>query len=130
MVLPSEKGKSLSNITKIATLRGFTPWPYMDQITSKKIELVEVNYSGAAINIAAAGRVDGVYMGNMMGKYVVDEVLRQKGILVFDESLPTSKSDFSMSTIAHPDVIKQLDEFLVKDKDLVAQLKAKYKIVE
>ena len=35
-----------------------------------------------------------------------------------------------MSTIAHPDVIKQLDEFLVKDKDLVAQLKAKYKIVE
>ena len=69
-------------------------------------------------------------MGNMMGKYVVDEVLRQKGILVFAESLPTSKSDFSMSTIAHPDVIKQLDEFLVKDKDLVAQLKAKYKIVE
>ena len=130
MVLPSEKGKSLSNITKIATLRGFTPWPYMDQITSKKIEVVEVNYSGAAINIAAAGRVDGVYMGRMSGTYVIDEVLRRPGVLVFDDSLPTSKSDFSVSTIAHPDVIKQLDEFLVKDKDLVAQLKAKYKIVE
>ena len=79
MVLPSEKGKSLSNITKIATLRGFTPWPYMDQITSKKIEVVEVNYSGAAVNIATAGRVDGVYMGRMSGTYVIDEVLRRPG---------------------------------------------------
>ena len=130
MVLPSEKGKGLANITKIATLRGFTPWPYMDQITSKKIEVVEVNYSGAAVNIATAGRVDGVYMGRMSGTYVIDEVLRRPGVLVFDDSLPTSKSDFSVSTIAHPDVIKQLDEFLVKDKDFVAQLKAKHKIVE
>ncbi len=129
-VLPAEKGKGLANVTKISTLRGFTPWPYMDQIVSKKIEVMEVNYAGAAINIGAAGRVDGVYMGVMSANYVMNDVLRRPGILVYDDSLPNSKSDFSMSTIAHPEVIKQLDEFLVKDKGLVDQLKAKYKIVE
>ena len=130
LVLPSEKGKGLANIAKITTLRGFTPWPYMDLIMSKKIEVMEVNYVGASINIGAARRVDGVYMGVMSANYVMNEVLRRPGVLVYDESLPNSKSEFSMSTIAHPDVIKQLDEFLVKDKDLVEKLKAKYKIVE
>jgi hypothetical protein len=35
-----------------------------------------------------------------------------------------------MSTLSHPEVIKQLDEFLAKEKDTVAKIKAKYKIVE
>ena len=129
-VLPSEKGKGLANVTKISTLRGFTPWPYMDQIKSKKIEVMEVNYAGASINIGADRRVDGVYMGVMAANYVMNEVLRRPGVLVYDDSLPNSKSEFSMSTIAHPEVIKQLDEFLVKEKSFVDKLKAKYKIVE
>ena len=129
-VLPSEKGKGLANITKIATLRGFSAWPYMDQIMSKKLEVIEVNYPGAAINIGAAGRVDGVFMGVMSANYVMSNVLRRAGVLVFDDSLPKMKADFSLSSISHPEIIKQMDEFLVKDKDTVAKLKAKHKIVE
>ena len=69
-------------------------------------------------------------MGVMAANYVMNEVLRRPGVLVYDDSLPNSKSEFSMSTIAHPEVIKQLDEFLVKEKSFVDKLKAKYKIVE
>ena len=56
--------------------------------------------------------------------------MRKPGTLVYDGSLPKSSNDFSLSTIAHPEVIKQMDEFLVKERDTVAKLKAKYKIVE
>ena len=130
MVLPANKGKGLANITKMVTLRGFTPFPYMDQISSKKIEVMEVNYAGAAINIVASDRVDGAYMGVMAANYVMSETLNKAGMLVFDDSLPYATADFSLSSITHPEVIKQMNEFLAKEKSTVIKLKAKYKIAE
>ena len=75
-------------------------------------------------------RVDGAYMGVMAANYVMSETLNQAGMLVFDDSLPYATADFSLSSIAHPEVIKQMNEFLVKEKTTVTKLKAKYKIVE
>ena len=130
MVSPENKGKGVENISKMVTLRGFTPFPFMEQIKSKKIDVMEVNYAGAAINIVASGRVDGAYMGVMAANYVMSETLNKKGLLVFDDTLPHANADFSLSSIAHPDVIQQFNEFLVKEKDALTKLKAKYKIVE
>lgn len=130
MVLPSNKGKALAAIGKIGTIRGFTPYPYVAQITAGKIAVTEVNTAEAAISMTDAGRVDGVYMAQMVGNYLMTEVMKKPGMLVYDNKLPNSSNDFSLSTIAHPEVIKQMDEFLLKDKDTVAKLKAKYKIVE
>ena len=130
MVLPANKGKGLDSIKKLGTVRGFTPWPYMDQIKSKKIILSEANTPEAAINMCEAGRVDAVYGSQIVSNYIMTDMLKKPGVLVFDDKMPSTKSDFSLSSIAHPDVIKQFDEFLAKDKDTVAKLKAKYKIVE
>jgi len=130
MVPPANKGKGASSVTKIVTLRGFTPFPYLDMIAAKKVAVTEVNEAGQALDMAAAGRVDGVYMGKIAATYLLNDVMKKPGSLVFDDSLPNSKNDFSMSSMKHPDVIKQLNDFLASEKDLVAKLKAKYKIVE
>lgn len=130
MVLPANKGKPIASVSKIAQLRGFTPFPYLDLITSKKITVSEVNEATQALNLAEAGRVDGAYMGKIAANYIVTEVLKKPGMVVFDDSLPNSKSDFSLSSITHPEVVKQMSDFLASEKELVAKLKAKYKIVE
>lgn len=129
MVLPANKGKG-TPVTKIATIRGFTPFPYLDQIKAKKIAVTELNGTDQAINVGEAGRVDGVYLGVMAANYVMAESMKKPGVLVLDDKLPLSTNDFSLSTISQPNVIKQLDEFLVSQKDVVVKLKAKYKIVE
>jgi ABC-type amino acid transport substrate-binding protein len=129
LVLPANKGKT-SSISKLGTMRGFTPFPYLDQIKEKKVNVTEANSADAAISMGEAGRVEGVYMGILAANYVMSEVMKKPGVLVFDEKLPKSTGDFSLSTLAHADVIKQMDEFLVKEKDAVAKLKAKYKIKE
>jgi len=128
MVLPANKGKG--NVSRIALVRGFTPFLYMDQIRDKKIAANEVNAPDAGISMAEAGRVDGVYLSVIVANYLMTDVLKKPGVLVFDDKLPNSKSDFSLSSIARPEVIKQFDEYLVKEKDTVDKLKAKYKIVE
>lgn len=129
LVLPANKGK-LTSVTKIATLRGFTPFPYLDQINSKKIAVTEVNAADAAISMGEAGRVDGVYLGVLAANHIMAVAMKKPGALVFDDKLPKSANDFSLSTISRPEVIKQMDEFLVKEKDAVLALKAKHKIVE
>ena len=128
MVLPANKGKG--NVSRIALVRGFTPFLYMDQIRDKKIAANEVNAPDAGISMVEAGRVDGVYLSVIVANYLMTDVLKKPGVLVFDDKLPNSKSDFSLSSIARPEVIKQFDEYLVKEKDTVDKLKAKYKIVE
>jgi ABC-type amino acid transport substrate-binding protein len=129
MVLPANKGK-LANVSKMATLRGFTPFPYLDQIKSKKIALTEVSTADAAISMGEAGRVEGVYLGVLAANYTMAEVMKKPGILVFDDKLPNSTNEFSLSSIGHPELIKQMDDFLVKEKDAVSKLKAKHKIPE
>lgn len=129
LVLPANKGK-LTTVTKIATLRGFTPFPYLDQINAKKITVTEVNAPDAAVSMAEAGRVDGVYLGVLAANHIMAVNMKKPGVLVLDDKLPKSANDFSLSTISRPEVIKQMDEFLVKEKDTVLALKAKHKIVE
>jgi ABC-type amino acid transport substrate-binding protein len=127
LVLAANKGKA-SSISKLGTLRGFTPFPYLDAIKDKKVSVTEANSADAAISMVEAGRVEGVYMGVLAANYVMSEVMKKPGVLVFDDKLPKSTGDFSLSTLAHPDVIKQMDEFLVKEKSTVDKLKVKYKI--
>lgn len=127
MVVSSNKGKP---ITKIATLRGFTPFPYLDGIKAKKITVSEANSTESVISMVEAGRVDSGYLGVLAAEYTMRESMKKPNILIYDESSPHSTSDFSLATISKPEVIKQMDEFLTKEKDTVSKLKAKYKITE
>ncbi|WP_374347930.1 substrate-binding periplasmic protein [Chitinimonas sp.] len=128
LVLPANKGKPLAAIKSIATLRGFTPWPYKAQIDSGAIKLTEANSADAAIQMGESGRADGVFLNTTSAAYIMSEVRKKPGALVLDDKLPLEKSEFSLSSIAHPEVIKAFNEFLDKERDTVAKLKAKYKI--
>lgn len=127
-MLPANKGKK-SGVSKMATLRGFTPFPYLDAIAAKKIAVTEVNTAEAALQMGAAGRVDGVYLGVLSAQYGMS-LLKTPDMLVFDPNLPNSTNDFSLSSISHPEVVKQMDDFLTSDKALVKKLKDKYKIAD
>lgn len=127
MVLPASKGKP---VTSLATMRGFTPFPFLDAIKSKKVTVSEANTTDAVISMVEAGRASAGYLGVLSAVYTMEEVLKKPGMLEYDSSAPHSVSDFSLATLKHIDVIKQMDEFLVKEKDTVARLKAKYKIKE
>ena len=129
-VKPANKGKGLDSIKTISAQRGFTPFPYLGEINAKKIKVDEANSMDAAIKMADAGRVDGVFMGQVVANYLMNEVMKKPGMLVFDDKLPSEKSDYSLATIKHADVIKQFDEFLTKEKDAITKLKAKHKVVE
>ncbi|MDK2126083.1 substrate-binding periplasmic protein [Parachitinimonas caeni] len=130
MVLPENKGKGIATIRKLATMRGFTAWPYLDAINKKTIELTESNSFEALIQMGINKRADGIYISTIVGNFYLNEVMKKQGALVLDSSLPNTQSSFSLSSQNHPEVIAQFNEFLGKEKAAIAKLKAKYKIEE
>ena len=129
-VKPMHKGKGLDRIKTIATQRGFTPFPYLAEIEAKKIKVDEIDSMGDAVKLVEAERADGIFMGQVVTNYLMNEVMKQPGILVFDDKLPNASSEYSLATIKHTELVKQFDEFLSTEKDTVARLKSKHKVVE
>ena len=85
---------------------------------------------GDAVKLVEAERADGIFMGQVVTNYLMNEVMKQPGILVFDDKLPNASSEYSLATVKHTELVKQFDEFLSTGKDTVARLKSKHKVVE
>lgn len=128
LVLPANKGRPLSALKTMATLRGFTPWPFIDAIKSGALRVNEANTADAALQLGLSGRADGVFLNTISADYLLNERLKQPSALVLDESLPVERSEFSLATLSHPEVISQFNEFLTREKSTIDRLKAKYKI--
>ncbi len=56
--------------------------------------------------------------------------MRLPGGLVFDPGLPHARSDFSLATLRHAEVISEFDTLLRREQPLLQKLRAKYKIEE
>ncbi|HXA47702.1 MAG TPA: transporter substrate-binding domain-containing protein [Burkholderiaceae bacterium] len=127
--VPSQKmGRPLSTIKSIGAVRGFTPWPYMDAIKAKKITYREFGDFQSLIAAEIKGRVDGMYANNVVANYYLIEILKQPNALVFDFALPNDRSDFYLSSIDHPEIIAQFDEYLIKYKNEISVMRSKYHI--
>jgi ABC-type amino acid transport substrate-binding protein len=127
MVVPANKGKKAA-VATLVTVRGFTPFPYLDAIKGGKIKVTEVTSPDQAIKMVQSGQTEAAYLGVVATEYILSDKMKTPGALVFDDKLPSSTNDFVVSTLTHPEVLKQLDEFLVKEKSTVEKIKAKYKI--
>ncbi|MDF2179118.1 transporter substrate-binding domain-containing protein [Aliiglaciecola sp. CAU 1673] len=128
MVKPANVSLDYDKLSGLVTLRGFTPFPFMDDIAKGTIKLSETNTLDGLIKMVESDRVDGGFANVDVTKYYMREVMGNPQLLVFAEGLPTGVSEISLSTIKHQDIIEQFNAWLLLKQDLIAELKAKYQI--
>ena len=129
MVLPNNLAKDSSQLKKLGTVRGFTPWVYLDQIKSNQIKLTENSDLKGLLKLIKAERIDGVYFNILVAKYYLKHTLFDEKAMVFNSSLPHSRSAYHASSIKHPDVIEQINQFREEEIDLIKSLKLKYEVI-
>lgn len=127
-VRPKQMGKGLAALKTIGAMRGFTPWPYMEKIQSNRIAFHSSDSFDALIKMGELGRIDGVFASTIVMNYYLTEKRKQPKLLVFDKDLPNKTVDFQLSSIKHPKVVTQFDDYLTKEKSSIDKLKAKYGI--
>lgn len=123
MVRPDNLGQPLQSL---GSVMGFTPWKFMADVNAGKLRLHEAPGPLNLIKMALAGRVQGVNMARQVAEYHL-KAMDQPDALVPDLSLlPSRDSQYLLSSIRHPEVIRQFDQFLQTDKAAVLALKRKY----
>jgi len=126
LLLPANRGKGVDNLTTLGTVRGFTPWAYLDAIAQGTLKVREVTTFRQSLQQGISRRVDGVYMNIEVGRYQLERVLKQPGALVFDETLPHSRSAYRLSSIRHPATLEAFNAFLQSNATEIEALKDKY----
>lgn len=128
-VLPANLGQKTNEIKALATVRGFSAPPWIYRIADGEIQLVENDSFQGLVEQALIGRVDGVYANVDVVSYLLENTLQQPGALEFDTSMPYSQGNYRLSTLKHPTVIDELNQWLHQHADFVHQLKKKYRIL-
>lgn len=128
MVLPEQAGRSLADLKRLGTIRGFTPWPYQDAIAAKTVALEESDDLASLVQKALLKRIDAVFINQAIADYHLSVDLKTPGALVLDKGLPNNDVAYLMSTRRHPQVIAQFDAFLAGEQALIAGLKKKYQL--
>ncbi len=125
-VLPAMRNAGPDAIRRLGTMGGFTPWAWLDRIKAGKTSLSENTRLEALVRQALAGRVDGVYASVAVINYQLDHVLKQPGALVFNPALPHSRDNYHLATMKRPEVVREFNDWMRKNRDKVAALKNKH----
>lgn len=127
-VLPARLGRSLASLKVIGAVRGYTLGPYQAAIEAGRLTLLETSDLQALVALALNRRVDGIYVNTTVLNYYLKQQLHQPDALLLDRALPYVETDFHVSSINTPEVVKQLDAYLLREQQSVARLRAKYLI--
>lgn len=128
MVLPENLGRGEARLQKIGTVRGFTPWIYLPNLQAGTIELQENSSLKGLVDLVRAKRIEGAYCNILVARYYLKHTLLEQNVIVFDNALPHSRSAYHVSSIKHPAIIAQINQFLLDEARFVEALKKKYEI--
>tara|TARA_Y100001970_G_C14086356_1_gene777542 strand:- start:352 stop:1164 length:813 start_codon:yes stop_codon:yes gene_type:complete len=117
---PEWKSKN-KKFKTMATVLGFTPYPYLGDIKNKKVILQHFPTLTKVLNVIAKGKFDGAYVNIQVGLHKQKELLAQGSInkenaLVFNTDLPSDKSNYHLSTLNHHHIVEAFDRFLKSEK--------------
>ena len=123
---PEQVGSGADRIVVLGTLRGFTATSWIDRIESGQVRLVENDSFRGLVEQAIIGRIDGAYANVDVVRHLLSEELHRPYALLFDESLPHTRSHYHLSTISHPDVIADFNDWMKSEAGLIAKLKKRH----
>lgn len=124
LVPKSNTGKKLSSLTSLGMPTGFTPEEYGDLEAAGALKLKRHYDIDRLVKDVMLGKTQGLYSNVVVAQYLVNKDYGSS--LTYDPSLPHSDSHYHLSTIKHGSVLKQFDDFLKANPDLVSSLQKKY----
>lgn len=126
LVAPDRLEQGVGALKRLALVEGWTPRGYEQQVQSGQVSITPSADLRQMIHTALKKQADGAYFNVVVATYYLDNIRARPGALVFDPSLPHTRSTFHLSTVKHGELIDRFDRFLADHAKEVAALKAKY----
>lgn len=126
MVVPDRVGRPPSDIKRLGTVLGFTPWVWLPMVSSGTVALSENPDFAALLQQTLHGRIDGAYANVAVARHQLTSQLRQPDGLTFDPALPHVRDSYRLSTIKRPEVLQRFNAWIVANPQRLAELKKQY----
>lgn len=124
----NKAGRGPGKLKSMATLTGFTPHPYAALVRDGSVRLYFADNLDSLYKMLSIGRIDGIYASDVAMRTYADNHGNGREPVVLDRSLPSTTAAFCLSTLKHPELIAQFNQFLVVDHEKITALKKKYGI--
>lgn len=125
LVLPQNKQIELAQVRTLAVIHGFTPVAWLALKPDNKFKFYEVPNAVTAINMVLRGQLDAADVEYHVARHILARQ-QQSDALVVADNLPVTRVHFHLSTIRHPQVLEQFNQFLQTHQKQIAELKAGY----
>ncbi len=122
------RASALPTPPRIGTIRGFTPWPLLDDIAQGRVTLTENNSISGLLRQTIAGRLDGAYINVAVAHFHLKNSLHQDAALTLDERLPNTRSAYFVSTIRQSMIIEVLNKWLQENAPRIRALQQQWGI--
>ncbi|ASP46983.1 hypothetical protein [Cognaticolwellia beringensis] len=129
-VLKKNKNKPREAIKRLGTIFGFFPTLWYDRVDNNTIELVENSSSYSLVKHLLYDNIDAVNIERNVIDYNLKLLNKAQDAVVLNKHIQHQRYAFHFSTILHPKIIQEFDQFLNDHSQQIADLKNKYGIVE
>jgi len=126
LVAPERLGQGVGALRRLALVDGWTPRGYEQSVQAGQIALAPSADLKQMIHAALKKQADGAYFNVVVATYYLDNIRAKPGALVFDPSLPHTRSAFHLSTVKQGELVEHFDRFLVDHAKEVSAIKARY----
>jgi len=129
-VLKPSLKKNKAELKSIGTLLGFYPTNWIEEINSGQVRLYEDASTRFLVQQLLTGYIDAIDIEPSVINYYLNELGKPTDTIVIDKRYKYDIYGFHFSTIKHPKIIKEFNEFLNNNKALLEQLNRKYQITD
>lgn len=112
----------------LGSIRGFTPVPYLKQIASGGLQLIEFSNTSELLLAVANDKIDGAYLNIDVAAHQMKLLFRNQSPLTFAKKLPFNKDYYYLSTVNEKEVILKFNAFMKKNVELKKSLLKKFNI--
>ena len=127
LVKSENVGKGMNHISRIATPDGFSPVKWEQQIRQGNVDVTGVESIYDGLRLLQDKKVDALDVEYNAAQHFVRR-FPQMGPFTADLTLPHNVVTFSLSTLKYPDIVDELNAFLISESDDINKIKAKYGI--
>lgn len=124
-VLKSSLKKSTAEFKAIGNLLGFYLPTWVEQINSGKVMLYQDASTKILLQQLIAGNIDGINIEPSVISHYLKVLGKPADTIAIDRRFTYQVHDFHLSTIKHPKIIREFNDFLHNNKALLEQLNKK-----
>lgn len=108
------------------TIDGFTPWKFQDRIDSGQVELKTARRPSNLVRMALAGRVETFNLAAPVARHQFEVLNVGDRLVPAPRLMETRASHYHLSTLGHPEIIAEFNQFLTNRQALVQSLQQHY----